>query len=257
MHIVQANSAVVLLAVDQRFTMLDLDHLVVFDRAIGEHIKCPIIEDVAVLINLDKRDAFVTHCAFDHHLKMRDVRIDGASHESGLSSQRDRKRIQWIVYYAERRGFGLLAEFACGRILAFGQAVDPVVEKDDVDVEIPPDRVNQMVPADRQCVAVARDDPDRQLGIRGLDAGCNRGRAPVNAVKPVGIHVIRKAARAADAGDEYNILPLEAELGAYLLPSGTRWPEQGIWPASTSQAVRDSTPERVFGRTGRGYRQSS
>ena len=64
----------------------------------------------------------------------------------------------------------LLAQRRRGRILALGQAVNAVVEQDDVDIEVAADGVHQVIAADRQAVAVARDDPHVQIGPHGFQA---------------------------------------------------------------------------------------
>ena len=71
---------------------------------------------------------------------------------------------QRIVDRAHGRALGHLAQRRGGRILPLGQPVDPVVEQHDVDVQVPPEGVHQVVAADAQGVAVAGDDPHRKIG---------------------------------------------------------------------------------------------
>jgi hypothetical protein len=73
--------------------------------------------------------------------------------------------------------------------------------------------VDQVVAADRERVAVAGDDPDREIGTRGREPGRDRRRAPVDRVHPVRLHVVREASRAADARDEDDLLALELSSG--------------------------------------------
>src|SRR6266571_4756976 len=91
-------------------------------------------------------------------------------------------------------------------VLALGQTVDAVIEKDVVDVEVASQHVHKMIAADRQRVAVSGNYPDTQFGIRGLDSGGDCRRAAMNTVKAVGVHVVRKARRAADAGNKNRLL---------------------------------------------------
>ena len=44
------------------------------------------------------------------------------------------------------------------------------------------------------------------VGVGQLEARRDRGRAAVDRVEPVRVHVVREAARAADAGDEHRVL---------------------------------------------------
>ena len=111
----------------------------------------------------------------------------------------------------------ILAQRRRGRVLALGQAVDPVVEQDDLEIEVAADGVHQVVAADRQAVAVAGDDPDLQVGPHALQAGGDGRRPAVDAVDAVGVHVVRKPAGAADAGDEHDLLAGDAERRQHLL----------------------------------------
>ena len=99
------------------------------------------------------------------------------------------------------------------RVLPLREPVDAVVEEEDLEIHVATQRVDEMVAADRQGVAVTRDDPDREIRSRHGEAGRDRRRAPVDRVHPVGLHVVREARRAADPGDEDDPLALEAELG--------------------------------------------
>ena len=114
---------------------------------------------------------------------------------------------------AERGRGRARADPAGRRILALGQAVDLVVEQQDLAIEVAAQDVHRVVAADRQRVAVAGDDPHVQFGIGELDPGRERRRAAVDGVEAVGRHVIRKAARAADAVDEHGLLARDAEVG--------------------------------------------
>src|ERR1700737_4781773 len=80
--------------------------------------------------------------------------------------------------------------------------------------------MDEMVAADRQRVAVAGDHPHAQLRPRHLQSGGDCRRAAMDAVKPVGVHVIREAAGAADAADEDDLLPRQPQLGHQLLHRG-------------------------------------
>ena len=113
---------------------------------------------------------------FEHFAQMLDVGIDAAGHERRFAADGDRERMQRIVDRAHRRALGLFAQRRSGRILPLGQAVNAVVEQDDVDVHVAADAVHQVIAADRQPVAVAGDHPDLQVGATRLQA---RSRPPV------------------------------------------------------------------------------
>ena len=100
-----------------------------------------------------------------------------------------------------------------GRGLALGQAVDLVVEQQDLQVEVAAQRVDQVVAADREQVAVAADDPDVELRVGELDAGGDGGRAAVDGVEAVGLDIVGEARGAADAGDEHGPGGVGLEVG--------------------------------------------
>src|SRR5699024_12386481 len=97
---------------------------------------------------------------------------------------------------------------------------DPVVEEQDRHVDVAAHGVDEVVAADGEGVAVAGDDPDREVGAaRGQAGGDGRGAA-VDGVHPVGVEVVREAGGAADAGDEGDVLLAQAELGQEALQIG-------------------------------------
>ena len=104
------------------------------------------------------------------------------------------------------RRLGLHADLGRGRVLALGEPVDLVVEEQDLQIHVAAQHVDEVIAADRQRVAVAGDDPDRELRARELEPGRDRGRAPVDRVEPVRVHVVREARAAADARDEDDLL---------------------------------------------------
>ena len=132
--------------------------------------------------------------------------VDAARDEARLGAERERDRVERMVDGAERRRLGHLADLGRRRVLALGEAVDAVVEEQDLQVDVAAQHVDQVVAADRERVAVAGDHPDRQLRPRHLEPGGDRRRAAVDGVEAVGVHVVREAARAADARDEDEVL---------------------------------------------------
>src|SRR5699024_8836584 len=91
--------------------------------------------------------------------------------------------------------------------------VDPVVEQQDVEVDVAAQGVDEVIAADGHGVAVAGDHPDGLVLAGGDQSGGDGRRAAVDGVHAVGVEVVREAAGAADAGDEGDVLAFEAELG--------------------------------------------
>jgi hypothetical protein len=77
--------------------------------------------------------------------------------------------------------------------------------------------MHQVVAADREAVAVARDHPDVEVGIGELDTGRD-GRGPaVDGVEAIGFDVVGKARGTADPRDEDRVVGVGPELGQRLL----------------------------------------
>src|SRR6266850_1630224 len=151
-----------------------------------------IVKDIAVLIDLDKRNAFVFGRGVDHAAKMLDVNVDRTSHKRRLARYRQRQRVNRIVDSSHRRRLRFLAQLRRRTVLPLGQAIDAVVEEYVVEIEVASNCVNEMVAADRKRVTVPGYDPDTQLRIRTLDSSGHRRRATMNRVEAVGVHVVRK-----------------------------------------------------------------
>ena len=86
-----------------------------------------------------------------------------------------------------------------------GQTVNLVVMQHHRQIHIVADGMNPMRSADAAAVAVAGVHEDGEIRARHLDAFGHRQCAAVNAVETICLHVMRKAARASDAGDEYGL----------------------------------------------------
>ena len=110
----------------------------------------------------------------------------------------------------DRRGLGDLAGLGGGGVLALGEPVDPVVEQQDLQVHVAAHRVDQVVAADRERVAVTGDHPDREVLARGREPGRDRRGAAVDRVHAVGVEVVGEARGAADPGDEDDVLACAA-----------------------------------------------
>ena len=110
-----------------------------------------------------------------HRLQVLAVGVDRPGHERRLGADGQRDRVERLVQRAHRRRLGDLADLGGGGVLALGQPVDPVVEQQDVQVDVAAQRVDQVVAADRQRVAVTGDHPHRQVGPARRPA---RSRSP-------------------------------------------------------------------------------
>ena len=72
--------------------------------------------------------------------------------------------------------------------------------------------MHEVITTDRQRIAVARDNPNVQLGASRLKAAGESRSPTVNAVHSVGVHIIRKTTRSTDTANEHGILLRRARL---------------------------------------------
>ncbi len=89
--------------------------------------------------------------------------VDRAGDKGRVGTERERERVEGAVERPHRRGLGDLAELRRRRVLALRQPVDAVVEQQDLEVDVAPQRMDEVVAADRQAVAVSGDHPYRQV----------------------------------------------------------------------------------------------
>src|SRR5215212_5848279 len=193
MRTIHANTLVTILAEYHWLAVLEVKHAVGADAALGKVVEGVVVEDIAVLVDLYERDAFVLRRCIHHRAKMFDVDVDRARYKGRLTRDRQRQGIDRIVDGAQGSRLRLFTKLGSWTVLALRQTVDTVIEEDVVDVEIAPDSMDEMVAANRQCVAVAGDHPNAEIRIRALDSGRHCRRASMNTVEAVGIHVVRKS----------------------------------------------------------------
>ena len=210
---VEPESPVAVLAEDQLLAVLHQDLRIGGGRLVGPARKRPVVVYDAVLDDLDERCAAMGMRPLENPRKVLLVGVDRARDEAGAGAEREHGRVDRRVDRALRGRGRPRAEPRGRRVLPLGEAVDFVVEQQHLDVDVAPDRVQRVVAADRQAVAVAHHYPDVEVGVGELGARRDGGRAAVDRVEAVGRHIVREARGAADAGDEHHVFRRELEVG--------------------------------------------
>ena len=219
---VHANSLVAVLAEDERFAVLEHQGVIRLAVFLGESDQAPSLKMLQfwristndVPLCSRRVGACPARCRAvdDRRCARRRCASAPSATEIGLNG--------WSMEPSGLR-LRLLAELGRRRVLAFGQAVDPVVEQQDVDVEVAPQAVDQVVAADADSASPSPVTTQTDSsGPATFKPGGDRRRAAVDAVEAVGVHVVREAAGAADAGDEDDVLARHAELRQHLLHLG-------------------------------------
>ena len=212
--------------------MFELDDVFAAGVLFGDAGPGAVVENVAVLQDFDEGGAFVSGRVFERVFQVGLEDIDGAGYEGGFGADGERVGIEWAVERAVGSGLGFFADFGSRGILAFGQAVDAIVEEKDLQSDIAAQHVNGVIAADGEGVAVTGGYPDFEVGANGFYAGGYGWRAAVDGVEAKGVHVIREAGRAADAGNDHEVFALDAEVGEDGLDGG----EDGVVTAAGAPA---------------------
>ena len=160
------------------------------------------------------------------------VAIHRAGDKCGFGRKGNRYGVEVLFHRPHGRGIGARARRRRGRVLALGEAVNRIVEEKDVEIDIAAQHMKQVIAANGQAVAIARDHPHLQVRVGDLETGRHRGRAPVNGVQAVRVHVIRKPAGAPNAGHKDHVFPRNAQLGQHAL----HLREDGVVPTAGAPA---------------------
>ena len=120
------------------------------------------------------------------------------------------RQIEGRFRVSDRRGGGFGQMGRGGRHLAAGHAVVQVVDADHGQVHVAPGRMDEVIAADGEQIAVAAEDHDVQLGIAQLQPG-GKGNGPaMGGVKRVELDIPGGPARTADARYHAGFLQIDA-----------------------------------------------
>ena len=89
----EPDALVAVLAEDHRLAVLEHEHPVLADLAVGEVAPGAVVEDVAVLEDLDERRAVVAAGPLERLLEVLGVGVDRAGDERRLGGEGDRQRL--------------------------------------------------------------------------------------------------------------------------------------------------------------------
>ena len=160
---VEADALVAVLAEDHRLAVLEDEHPVLADLAVGEVAKAPSLKMLQFWRTSTNAEPWWRPARLS--VSCRCSVWVSTVRATNVASAASATVSGWIGVSTvpSRRRLGLLAELGRRASLALGQAVDPVVEHHHLDVDVAPHRVQDVVAADRERVAVAGDHPHHQL----------------------------------------------------------------------------------------------
>ena len=230
---IEANTFVAVFPKDHGLAMLEIDRAILAVLSLGEMFERSIVEDVAVLKYLHERNTLVVGRLREHRAQVLHVNINRATDKRCLVCKRYAQGINRIVNRTLWCRLGLLSKFRRRRILPLRQSINPVVEQNDVDIQVTSDYVHEMIATDAQGIAITRDDPYGKFRTRGLDARGHSRRPAMDAMKSVAVDVVGKSTRTADARNENEVLSRDLEIRQRLL----RLRKNGV--VSTTRAPPD------------------
>ena len=97
--------------------------------------------------------------------------------------------------------------------MALGQAIDPVVEQQDREVDVAAQGMDEVVAANRQRITVTGDDPHPEVLAGRGDTGGDRGGPAVDGVHAIRVDVVGESRRAANARHDHRVLLRNAQFG--------------------------------------------
>ena len=147
-HPAQHNALAAALSETNRLAMLQADPILIAQGAVAKALQHVVVEDNAVLQDLDEGRPPMARRRLDRLAKMRLVGDYRAGDKGRFGGQRDFDRMDRLLDGAQGTGLRLLAELGGRRVLSLGQAVDLVVEQQDIDVQIAAHAMDQVICAD-------------------------------------------------------------------------------------------------------------
>ena len=122
------------------------------------------------------------------------------------------RKIEGLLEVAKGHGRGFGRDWCRRCVLPAGHAVDEVVDEHDQHVDVAAGGMDEVVAADSHQVSIARDHRHQQLWATQLETGGKGDGTPVSGVEGVQLHIARHPTRAADPGDDRDLV--EVDTGA-------------------------------------------
>ncbi len=175
---VHADAFVAIFSEDQRLAVLEVDDLLAASVFFGKRFPCAVVEDIAILQNFDVGGALVSGGFLEDFFKVLLKDVYSAGDERGFRTNGERDGIEGAVGGAVGSRFCFLADFGCGRILAFRQAINSVVEHQNFEADVAAQHVDGVIAADGEGIAVTGGDPNVQIGRASFTPVAMAGARP-------------------------------------------------------------------------------
>ncbi len=226
------NAFVIVFSEDKRLAVLQNQAMIVANTLVSGIREGAVVEDSAILVDLNEGCALMQGGAVQHHAQVCVVDVDAAGCERCFGPNGYRQRSQRVVYHSVRGCLRLLSLFRCRGILPLGKPVNAVVKQQNVYVNVASDGMEQVVSTDTEAISISGDDPDGEVRSSEFDAGGNGQSSAMDAMKAVGVEIVGEAAGTPDAGDKDDVSSGNVEIGKDFFDLG----EYSVIPTSGAPA---------------------
>ena len=175
------------------------------------HLVLRVAEADAGRLDVDEGESGIADSLLDHGGESIHVARDALGDEPRAIGERVEQGIHRALHAAVHGRARPGAAGRRGRDLALRQAIHLVVHHDVGQVGIAADGMRHVAAADRETIAIAPGREHEQIGVCQFDALGDGQRAAVHGVEPVGRGIAGDPARAADAGDERDLMRRPAD----------------------------------------------
>ena len=169
-------------------------------------IESAFVEFHAFAQAFDDAEAVVIHGGFHHLEDVIGIRVRGARDEGGAGRDQLFHRVDRLIHRAPDIGLALETNRRSRAGLFFGQAVDEIIHDDIGHLDVFARGVIDVIAANRKCITIAAKNEHMNVRSAQRNAAREGQGAAVNVVGAVGLHEIREATGAADAGDRGDFL---------------------------------------------------
>ena len=230
------ESVVLVLAEHHLLTLAEDDRMVCADGRVGKIPVGTVVEDDAVREEFHY-GATVVKGGRSHYLLVEGhLHVEGAREESSLGTQHQGAGFEWMLDSSVRGCLGNGSKLRSWAVLSFRQTIDLIVEEHYVDIDVPADRMDEMVSSNGQGVTVSTGLPYGKPWIGHLDARGYRSGASMYTVETVGIHIIRKTGGASYSGNDDISFLIVVESLAHLGEGSLKGGKHRMVPAAGTPA---------------------
>ena len=188
------ETKLIVLAEDQRLTMLNVDGVLLSAFALVDRIVGTVVEDNTVLQDFAYRSTFMQFGSLEDIYCSCSVCSHRTCKEVTSCTEAKLCRTERILYCSVRRRLADETARTRWRILSLGESVDTVVEQNHVKVDVTAHGMDEMVSTNGKSVTVTANLPDGEVWIGNLRTSSNSCCTTMDGLHGICINIIWKTA---------------------------------------------------------------